>query len=251
MTTTAKTQSELDPAKIRRLKANLDDPRIITFREAQAYLTKNKDAAIYVMNHSNIGGQQKQGMVVITLTDEEQALKIPKTFIPIDITASFPADTILKSPNFRQTVQRGLVKLVDSEEADLFMENEEAQRELQRILSISEKYDQDLNQEMAQITSETSPDKSQPAEKAAPVISMDRINDAKEVDGRNEAVGILWSVFQILNDPEIPNDRQLGAIRNVADKKLVDYQYIAKMSTNEKVKEFARLNIADLEKNRD
>ena len=61
-------------------------------------------------------------------------LRIPKTFIPIDLTLQVPRTQIMESADFRRTVGGGLVKIVTPEYAELILNTEEGRAEQERTL---------------------------------------------------------------------------------------------------------------------
>lgn len=63
----------------------------------------------------------------------QDPVRIPKTFIPIDLTHQVPRSQLLDSSDFRRTINGGLIKLVTPEFATLILSTEEGKAEKLRI----------------------------------------------------------------------------------------------------------------------
>jgi len=94
----------------------------------------NSDSPVYVINNT-----KDRGRVLISFADPAtgrvQSVPIPVTWIPICISDLVPRDLLKASIDFRNFITRGILKLVDPEEAQRILATPEAQEELRRLYS--------------------------------------------------------------------------------------------------------------------
>lgn len=97
-------------------------------------LEKEDRGPVYVIN--NLKGGYK-GMIIVPIArrsgNGQDVLRIPPTFIPVDLTLQVSKSQILDSTEFRRTVGKKLVILVNPEYARRLLATDEAQRELQQV----------------------------------------------------------------------------------------------------------------------
>lgn len=107
-------------------KANL---KTLSIAQSEA----EKNSALYLLNTSNPKGvlnfDTRDGAFV-------QTVSVPVTWIPFDATTASTKAAILSSPNFRKLVNMGFVKIVDTAEAEAFLQNPDAQKEMQRVFNM-------------------------------------------------------------------------------------------------------------------
>lgn len=60
-------------------------------------------------------------------------IRVPLTFIPVDVTEEAPRDRIIHSTEFRATLGKGLIKLPTPEYARLLLDSPEGREELERV----------------------------------------------------------------------------------------------------------------------
>lgn len=99
----------------------------LTIRQAET----NNDSRLYVINQAN-----PRGNINITITGtggERHTLHIPVTFIPVDLSNQAEKELILKNPNFRRIHAKGLIAIVDGDDAEKFLQRPEIAREFARI----------------------------------------------------------------------------------------------------------------------
>ena len=104
-------------------------------------LIASKDPFVYVLNTSDsvhrIDDRPIKGTISIpikTATGESVLLRVPSTWIPIDLSAFADKDDIQKSPRFRSMIRNHEIELISTDEAERILATSEAQREL-RVLN--------------------------------------------------------------------------------------------------------------------
>lgn len=69
---------------------------------------------------------------------QQIVVKVPVTWIPIDLTTQATKSAIIMSPTFRRMISQGLLSIVREEDAMATMEKSDAQKESQRIYNLSQ-----------------------------------------------------------------------------------------------------------------
>ena len=67
-----------------------------------------------------------------------QALKVPSTWLPIDLTTNFPKHRILESTDFRAAVRNGLLTIIDEPTAQKILREDGAKEERQRLFAVTQ-----------------------------------------------------------------------------------------------------------------
>lgn len=102
-------------------KVNL---RKITVQAAEA-LFKKGESRLFVKNRTGTKGTdfEHSGNINFTISYDGQPVTVisPVTWLPFDLSIYAPADVILRNPNFRRVVSRGLIDLINPEDADAFI----------------------------------------------------------------------------------------------------------------------------------
>lgn len=90
---------------------------------------------IYVLNTSAMPSGDK-GMIVINFYDgtRREFFKMPPTFIPMAVTDVIPAERLRDSRDFRQTLQKGMLTLVDAEQAEDYLQTADAKEEYEALV---------------------------------------------------------------------------------------------------------------------
>ncbi len=91
----------------------------------------NEGKKIFVENTS-----RPMGHIVLTFVNPNGSAvprPIPRTFIPICLTDTLSPDVIRQSSDLRLFLSKGVIKLIDPEEATKALQSEDAQEELQRL----------------------------------------------------------------------------------------------------------------------
>ncbi len=97
-------------------------------------LEKEDRGPVYVIN--NLKGAYK-GMVIVPIArrsgNGQDVVRIPPTFIPVDLTLQVSKSQLLDSTEFRRTVGKKLVVLVNPEYARRLLDTEDGKREAQQV----------------------------------------------------------------------------------------------------------------------
>lgn len=114
-------------------------PQVTTGKKIAKYTTleileQNEKGPVYVINNTE---DKLEGNVVVNVPKRNgngyDLIRIPKTFIPIDLTMQAARDQLLSASEFRKTVAKGLIRLVTPEYAALLLRSEDAKQEQQRL----------------------------------------------------------------------------------------------------------------------
>jgi hypothetical protein len=108
--------------------------KAITISQAE----QSQTSSVWAMNTSGTQGSAK-GIINITITEgngRASVVRIPVTFIPIDLTTQATKSAILMSPDFRRLVAGRMVTLLSEEDALKMLDNEKAQEEMRRLLNV-------------------------------------------------------------------------------------------------------------------
>jgi len=90
---------------------------------------------IYVVNSSALPSGDK-GMVIINFFDgtRREFFKMPPTFIPMAVTDSISPQKILDSKDFRQSLLKGMLTLIEPTSAEAYLSTKEAQDEYESLV---------------------------------------------------------------------------------------------------------------------
>jgi hypothetical protein len=105
-----------------------------------ADLEKNDKGSVYVLNSTE---GTLEGNIVISIPkmngNGQDLIRVPKTFIPIDVSQQASRQQLISSSEFRKTVGKGLIKLVTPEYAELLLAEPEAKEEQKRLVAEANK----------------------------------------------------------------------------------------------------------------
>lgn len=97
-------------------------------------LEQHDKGVVYVLNATT---GDLNGQILISVPKKNgngsDMVRVPKTFIPIDLTAQVTRSQLMESSEFRKTVTNGLVKLVTPEYATLLLSSDQGKEEKRRI----------------------------------------------------------------------------------------------------------------------
>lgn len=183
--------------------------------------------SIYVMNNAaQMGGGMRDGVTIFNVSvdgNDRRTIRVPNTWIPVDIGRQIPKRFIIDSPDFLDAIMRNILVLVDTQSAqELFSNDADASTEQDRVF-------QDL-MGSGKLSIEPLP----------PKFSIDEIEGAIDPDlnpQMAEAVG-----REDITENELYSIvRRLGESRTLKTK---DYEYILTNSQWERVRGYANDQIA-------
>jgi len=165
---------------------------------------------VWVLNNTN-----PKGNINLTVADGRGRpvnVRVPISWIPIDLTTQSTKNALLEDPNFRTLVAKRLILLIDSAEAIEFLKHGDAAEEHARIYQVGD---------------------------IAPVGAADENQELEAV--KAEAAGdINPFVLNLMVEKTLPEENVLRELRNREDEfTKADYQYIAQNSLHDKVKAWA------------
>ena len=93
------------------------------------------EGSVFVVNKTGPGTTGTPGDVVFSVTEDDQvvAVRIPNTWVPVDIALDVSAAIIKKSAVFRNLVAKGLVSIIPTKDALDVLADPVAQAELSRV----------------------------------------------------------------------------------------------------------------------
>lgn len=111
------------------------NPRRPKLTDIQSVLQGNSRDPIYIINTADEVSAEGEVCCAIPNPNNQSPdiLRIDQTWIPIDLTDKIPRKQLIESTAFRQLINSGLVKLVDSGWAQAVLSDPQAKSELQRL----------------------------------------------------------------------------------------------------------------------
>jgi hypothetical protein len=96
--------------------------------------------SLWVLNSGPSSPYQLEGTILLSIPgtsgqQQAQALKIPATWLAVDLTMSFPKHRILESTDFRSAVRNELLTIIDDATAKRINNQEGATEERKRLLA--------------------------------------------------------------------------------------------------------------------
>lgn len=95
--------------------------------------------SLYVINTSDCEGRYPRGDINFPIRDDSGqdsiAIKIPNTWIPIDLCSFAPKNNIIKNHYFRRLLASGRIGAITETEANKVLEDKEAYEEQVRVLN--------------------------------------------------------------------------------------------------------------------
>ena len=100
-----------------------------------AELEQKNIGPVWVMNTSERSGDAAQILISVPKVNGTgvDVVRIPRTFIPIDLTMQVPRAQLLNSAEFRKTLQKGLINLVSEPYAKALLSTSDGKAEQRRI----------------------------------------------------------------------------------------------------------------------
>lgn len=96
--------------------------------------------SLWVLNSGPSSVYELEGTILLSIPgtsgqQQAQALKIPATWLPIDLTMNFPKHRILESTDFRAAVKNELLTLIDDSTAKRILGQDGAKEEQKRLIA--------------------------------------------------------------------------------------------------------------------
>ena len=111
------------------VKGNMQ--KTITLQE----LERSSSNSVYVLNNSS-DAKRGRGDILFSMPRQdggEDVVRVPKTWIPVDLTDQVEKPTLLRSSRFRRVVSSDMVTLLHPDYAEKMLESEAAQEEKERL----------------------------------------------------------------------------------------------------------------------
>ena len=103
-------------------------------------LEQHEKGPVWVLNNTR---DNLEGKVVVSIPKKNgngaDVVRIPRSFIPFDLTLQVSRSQLMDSSDFRQTIGKRMLKLVTPEYAEVLLSTEEAKEELQRVRNEDQK----------------------------------------------------------------------------------------------------------------
>lgn len=106
---------------------------------AQAEKDKSSSSLWVLNNSGNQGSLKQKGVINISIPEgngQVNTIRVPITFIPIDLTTQATKNAVLSNPQFRRLVQGGLLRILSADHAEELLQSPDAQEEQRRIFSL-------------------------------------------------------------------------------------------------------------------
>ena len=160
-------------------------------------------------------------------------VRVPLTFIPIDLTGQVPKSQLMESNEFRQTVTKGLVRPVTREYAEILLATPDGRAEAARV-----------QQEMMAVNATLeSVQNSEQTEEEAEFMSKEEIEDeAQQKSKTRKEVSIkLKTIVANLEHEKASQVEIVTKLRNYGNLTLSDVAFLAKkFGTLPRVKKFLK-----------
>lgn len=195
------------------LNVDIDKPKLISIHE----LNRKTSPYVYVLNtsESELNGVIKKGAVSMPLKTPSGnvMLKVPNTWIPIDLSLSAPKNLIVDDLTFRKCLNNNIIALVDEEWAQAVLKTEDAKLEANRLIKHHTLSSTNLQRiDEAVLT---------PEESINPLV-VEMLSGSEEEETKLDEPTLY---AQLLNNANSLNEK--------------DWQYVIENVTSEKIKELA------------
>lgn len=181
---------------------------------------QSQSTSVWAMNTSASKGTGK-GIINLTITEgngRSTVVRIPVTFIPVDLTTQATKSALTMSPDFRRLVASRIITLISDADAEKMLDNDKARAEQSRLLNIESLHEVDEQQQTAEV-------RSMMAEASGNIGGL-ALNIAHTTDGDEEAVvANLRNNAEALTKDElkyIVDNSQMHKVKVLAADLLVD-----------------------------
>lgn len=159
--------------------------------------TRGKDRSTIVLSVPSATGNSVEPVVV------------PSTFLPINLTGYVSHKQLIDSSNFRRAITKGLIQLVDEEEANELLGREGATEEKARLAALDAAIDNLIPKTVVDLTDNTG-------------------EDAILHDSSGVNVGVVVAINSLADDGELV---VINSLRSMGELTEVDYKYVAESSS--------------------
>jgi hypothetical protein len=196
---------------------------------------------VYILNTSSLNDGSKGTIVVNFYVGNRRVFfKMPPTFIPMCVTDSVPPNILLESMDFRQTLMKGMLTLVDPDQAEDYLATPEAQDEYEAlVLSEHSVRAKGLNVEQ-EVAKRVKIHSTNDSESAGPVQDVSAVDTVS-----NKVRGIVES---LLSDSLTVEQALTELRRHQSALTPVDISYVLANTTDAKLTAWARKAITEASK---
>ena len=180
-------------------------------KKAKTFFGNLEQALEADKNHVYIGNNLK-GRAVLLLDIKDASgksigIKIPKTWVPIDLMLFADREAIRRSDSIRKLHRKGAIRFLDATDADEIMKTQEAREEAKRAGLLSE-LGQDLVDMMAQ---------EEEAKKAASAQALEIVVTSENESSQNFFKNAINEIKGFADDKE--NDEEEEIVKKILDMK--------------------------------
>jgi hypothetical protein len=198
---------------------------------------------IFVLNTSVLPSGDK-GMIVVNFYDgtRREFFKMPPTFIPMAISDTIPAARLADSSDFKNCLIKGMLTLVDPDQAEDYLETEDAQVEFENLV-LSEHSSKAKGQDLEQKIMKRAKVVHHQSDSMGP---MDEEQDVSSVDTVSNKVRAL--VEGMISGTKEPGQVIVELRRHQTALTAVDLSYVLGNSTDGSLTKWCEKAIGELAK---
>jgi hypothetical protein len=191
-------------------------------------IRRDDGSSLYVLNNLANNAQVRDGLIIFNVAidaNDRRIVRVPNTWVPVNIGLQIPKDLILRSPDFLDSVIRQIIILVKTEDAEqVIAEEPGAQEEWDRISQdIAGRYS--LEPDTIKVTS-----------------------DMGEIEGAIDPE-INVQLGEICSRDDVSESELISVVRNLTERgqlKRKDYEFVLANTQFVRVREFATNQMARL-----
>jgi len=187
---------------------------------------------VYIINTSSLPSGDK-GMIIVNFFDgtRREFFKMPPTFIPMAITDSIPPKQLVESKDFRQSLLKGMLTLIEPVSAEAFLASPEAQDEYEAlVLAEHSAAGQHLN--INRSVGQRARVAHHSGEGNGPIQDISAVDTVS-----NKVRGLIESLFAATLTPK---EVLTQLRRHQSALQAVDFSYIVANTTNPDIKKWAK-----------
>lgn len=175
------------------------------------YYKNDGSEHVFVYNEIDKYFPDKRKSVIIIPINEQEAIRVPITRLPIDLTEQATKDEILSNRQFMEMLSKRFLRICPEEEAFKARSTKEAMQELSKLAETK-------------------------------VVNLDEmfarnevdVLDTQEVSQAAEKLEVNLTVMEVLAREDIPEEEKLSTLKNLEDTLTQkDWQYVYDNGTEE------------------